>query len=365
MPDVKVNTDCYAPTFDVEIQGQILSRDEVISMDIDESIEKPAMFTLSLNEMKDIDTQKLVWLDNKKYLIMPGNEVFFSFGYPALKGKFMGTIKGLTPSFPSSGVPTLKVEGYDYSHDLQKSKTDVKSKFKDKKVKYSDVAKEIAENNLLDSAGVENTVKEYPSVKRRKNEKDYALLKRLAGKIGYEFFVREEILYFRKPKDNKKKDKESFIFEFGKNIISFNPRLTTAPTVNEVKVTGWNQKTKKPIEATAKISEIISNVGIQDFDMLVEKAEGKKTKKKIEGRVVGSEDEAKNIAVTELKRANNGFISGTLECIGNPKLRPGVNIEIKKLGGGDLFNGMYYIKGARHSFSDSGYTTTLEVRRCL
>lgn len=355
MVELGVNIDYYAPRFEIEVNKKRLPQEAVISVDIDEALDKPAMFTLSLNEGLDIETQTFTWLDSE--LIKPGNEVMISFGYASKSGILRGKIKALSPSFPSTGIPTLKVEGYDLSHGMQKRE----SKVKDKKVKYSDVAKEIASKNNLSGAGVKETTKEYSRIKRMKNESDYALLERLAKEIRYEFFVRDKTLYFRPPRDDESKKAS---FEFTKNIISFSPRLTTAPTVNEVKVTGWNKKSKKPIVATAKISDIKSNVGIPDFEKIVEKSEGKKIKIKLEGRVVESEDEAKILAITELKRANIGFIEGTLECIGDPDLRPRMNIEITKVGK-NWFSGMYYIKGAKHSLSDSGYTTTLDVRRCL
>jgi phage protein D len=351
-----VNTDFYAPRFEIKIKGTApLPTTAVISVDIDERIDRPGMFTLTLNEWLDIDTQTFTWLDSE--LVRPGNEVLILFGYNAKSRKFTGKIKALSPSFPSTGIPTLKVEGYDLSHGMQKTE----SKVKDTDVKYSDVAKEIARKNDLTTTGVEDTLKKHKVVKRNKNESDYALLDRLARNIGYEFFVRGKTLYFRSPKDNQSK---SVSFRFRKNVISFSPRLSTTPTVNEVEVTAWNERSKKPIVATARISDIETSVGIPDFDKLVEKSEGKKIKIKREGRAVKSEDEAKILAIGELKRANDGFIGGTLDCIGNPDLAPGMSIEITGVGK-NWFSGTYYVKGARHSLSDAGYTTTLDVRRCL
>ena len=241
------------------------------------------------------------------------------------------------------------------------------SEFKDINVKYSDIAKDIAGKNDLkyDNKTIDDTEKVHTKkIKRKENESDYALLKRLAEEIDYEFFVRADKLYFRKPQDDKNKNDDTFIFQYRKNFISFSPRLTTAPTVNEVKVTGWSKKSKESITATANISDIKTSIGIPHFEKIVEDSEGKKIEIKLEGRVVESEDDAKRLAVSELKRANNGFIEGTLECIGNPDLRPGMNIEIAKVGK-RWFSGMYYIKGSKHSIGDSGYTTTLDVRRCL
>lgn len=363
MPETNVDTSYYVPTFEISLKDRTLSPSDVISADVDESVEKPAMFTLTLNETLDMDTQELTWLDKQRDLIMPGNKVEILFGYVGRLQKFKGVIKALSPSFSASGVPSLRVEGYDKSHDMQKGE----NKFKKKNVKYSDVAKEMAKKYDLSDTEVAGKDKKHPWVKRNKRENDYALLKRLAQRIGYEFFVRCDVLYFRPPED---KGQKAASFEYRKNFISFSPRLTTAPAVHQVTVIGWDEKTKKKIKAVATLADIKSNLGVQDFDKLLEDAGGKKTRKKIEGRVVKSKEDAKLLAAAELKRFNNGFIGGSLEIMGDPCLRPGMTVEVtltksKSTSKKNWFNGMYYIKGAKHSFGDSGYTTTLDVRRCL
>ena len=65
----------------------------------------------------------------------------------------------------------------------------------------------------------------------------------------------------------------------------------------------------------------------------------------------------------ELKKAVNTFIQGDLECIGDPELRTGSKIEIGGIG--TLFSGSYYVTSTRHTFDDTGYRTTLGVRRII
>ncbi len=57
--------------------------------------------------------------------------------------------------------------------------------------------------------------------------------------MGFEFFVRDKTLYFRKSEDNKTPE---LSFELHNNIISFSPRMSVANVVNEVVVTAWNKK---------------------------------------------------------------------------------------------------------------------------
>ena len=59
----------------------------------------------------------------------------------------------------------------------------------------------------------------------------------------------------------------------------------------------------------------------------------------------------------------DAYISGPLECIGDPDIRPGKCIDIERVG--KLFSGKYYIKSAKHTFDINGYRTSLEVRRVV
>jgi phage protein D len=350
--------DIYAPVFKVMINGvdEQRLRDSITGIDVDEDLENPGKFTISLNDILDIQTQKFKWLDNE--YIAPGTEAAISFGYAGSlekEGLIRGRIKALTPGF-SSGTQTLSIEGYDFSYDLKK--TEGKMSFL--KAKYSDVAESIASDNNLETGGIEDSKQKNEKIDRNKNEKDHAMLKRLAKDIGYEFFVRDRTLYFRQPDDRKK---GTITFQFRNNFINFNPRMTTANLVNEVWVTAWNQKDKKKILEKAVINDIKSGIGIPDMDNFIEKSQGKKTIARMEGLVVRSREEAKALALAELKHRNNFFIQGSLECPGNPKLRPSMTVNIEKIG--KRFSGVYYITKARHAIGDGGYKTTLEVRRCM
>lgn len=348
--------DIYAPVFKVKQKGEVYPpKESILNIEIDENLETPAMFRIALNEELITKTQKFRWLEDDQ--IKPGTEVEIVFGYASTEkqGVIKGRIKALTPGFQSTGNPTLSLEGYDFSHDLQKTAKEITKK----EATYSAIAQQIAQNNGL-TAKVDPTEIPHNKVERKKNEMDYGLLRRLSNEIGYEFFVRNTELYFRKPKDDLTGE---FTFEFRKNFINFNPRMTTAALVNEVHVTAWNNKDKESISESATINDIKTSVGIPDFDSIVEKSQGAKIEVKLEGRLVRTQKDAKDLAKAELKRRNKGFIEGTLECIGDPQLRPGITVNIEKVG--KLFSGVYYITKANHSLGDAGYKTTLTVQRSV
>jgi len=338
-------------------KGETLPRDSISSIEIDENLESPGMFRISFNETFDIHTQKFKWLDDKR--IDPCTKIIITYGYTSgskKQEKFMGRIKSVSPSFDPTGITTLNVNGYDLSHHLLKIPKGKKVKKNYRNVKYSDIAEDIAKNNNL-TPEIEVSGITYDNVNRKENESDYRFLRRISEEIQYEFFVRLKTLYFRKPRDNRDGD---VTFELGKNIIRFNPRISIANLVNEVEVRGWDNKNS--IVETAKITDIKSKVGFPDLENIMKCSQDKKIEV-IEDRVVRSSEEAKNLAIAELKKRNKDFIEGSLQCIGDPTLRPGITINIKKVG--ERFSGVYYIRGTKHIIGADGYKTELKVRRCL
>lgn len=353
--------DIYPPVFGVKFLDDPTMKDadlseDITGIEIDETLDAPGMFRISLCEHQKSADQTYKWLDNKN--LRPGLKVGLFFGYSQepKEPHITGRIKAITPSFQSASVPTMSLEGYDFLQDLQKSEVE----FAAKDMKYSDVISAIAQKTHLSVSKIEDTKIKFAKVEREKNEKDYALIKRLAEKVGFEYFVRGTELYFRAPKDGTP---PAFTFEYGVNIINFTPRLATSVLANEVNVVGWNRKTKEIVSATAGMSDIRTGAGMSDMDRFIEDAQGEKVKIKVEGRVVESNQEAKDLAISELKRRNNGFIQGSLEVAGDTRLQPGITVEVLKVG--ERFSGRYYITKAKHTLGESGYRTILEMRRCI
>jgi phage protein D len=350
-----LSKDVYAPYCEVKIKGKTLPDTALISVSVDENLDTPAAFELTFNETMDVETQQFTWLESP--YIEPGNLVDIYFGYVDKKNKkalISGTIKAINPGFQSSGTPGLTVAGYDISHKMKKKVTG----FNGVEVKYSDIAKEIAGKYKLGTSGVEDSGKKHDKVEREKGEKDYELLRRLANDLDFEFFIQGKDLYFRKPGDGKKQVKT---FQLGQNLISFSPRLSMAPLVHEVEVTGWDVKAKKTIKETVKLEDVAKKNDTKTLlKRFIRDSEGLEAEK-IENKPLRTKEEARKKAEVALKKALKPFIEGDLECIGDPLLRAGDNVEIK--GVGTLFSGLYYIKSARHSFGENGYRTTLGVRR--
>lgn len=352
----------YAPSIEVKLMDESkqplkdIPHEDVLNLEIEEDLEKPAVFNISLNDAMDLSTQKPRWSTGTD--IQPGNMVKISIGYASDTEKksfsFLGRIRSISKPKEDENGNTLELRGYDLSYDMLKKDT-TGVIYNDKK--YSDIVTELAGNNQLNTDKIETSPLTYENVIRYPGESDFAFLKRMSGEIGFEAFVQEESLYFRKPKDTLQGQ-----VTLNKNvgIIKFHPRINNAACVSEVTVNSWNVKTKEMISETATLEDIKSGVGIKEFTTASEKFTDIMT---LGNKVLRSVEEAKNIAVAELKRRNENFISASMECVGNPKLRPGMTVNIGKEE--ESFSGVYYIKQATHKLGKKGYFTTMELRGCL
>lgn len=378
---MSINLDYYAPGFKIEIDG-IKSDDikilhmAVMSIEINDSIDAPGMFTINLNEGLNLETQEMTWLDSSLLDPESGKDVRVYLDYARGAGLqrdeplITGKIVALSPSFPSSGNPTLSVQGYDDSFFMQKlviEKKKLKALF-DSAENYGDIAKAVAKFCSLEEGDIEDSIKKCESMRPGPDTSVYQFMRDLADRLGFEFFTRNKKLYFRSPKDglisgsNGGTD-ELGSLKWGREILSFSPRLSTAKAVSKVTVRGHNQKSpSKPITGTASLEDLtISEKKV--------KSAGESAKAAMKGEIestkhdfpVCNEEDAKTLARAILHKANCSLIEGSCECIGMPEIRPGTTVLIE--GVGKKFSGAYYIKSARHSLGDGGYALSLEVRR--
>lgn len=88
---------------------------------------------------------------------------------------------------------------------------------------------------------------------------------------------------------------------------------------------------------------------------------GKKGKTLQVNEQVESVAEALNLAKKRLREKNKGEVTGSLNMLGNFVLLSGVTVDLLGFG---AFDGRYLITRASHDIG-SGYTTNIDVRRCL
>jgi phage protein D len=74
---------------------------------------------------------------------------------------------------------------------------------------------------------------------------------------------------------------------------------------------------------------------------------------------VRSEAEAETLAKNKLHQANKSEVTGSFTLAGDKGIVGGVNVDISGYG---KFDGTYFVESAKHSYSGSGYTTSINVR---
>lgn len=76
---------------------------------------------------------------------------------------------------------------------------------------------------------------------------------------------------------------------------------------------------------------------------------------------VASIADAERLAKIRLREKNSEEVTGSFTFLGNPELAAGINILLQGFG---AFDGKYIITKAQHELGN-GYTTSIDVRRCL
>jgi phage protein D len=356
-------TQHYAPYFAIKIGGRTLEHGttvDVLSVSITDTADRADSFSFSLRERhkkqgRFAGGSELIWMDSD--LFDERKQVEIDIGYtggPAIK--FKGEITALSPSFPSSGVPTLSARGFSFYCWLQRGQP--RQPFK--KVKDSDIARKIAEAVGL-GAVVDETEVEYDLVPT--NDATYdAFLRKRAQRIGFELVVKLDTLYFQRPRYIEETS-PALTLTWGTDLLSFNPSLSTYNMVSEVKTRGSQTsqgKEKRPVVGLAKAGEERGKLGEKTGNEIATETSGENPMLAA-GHDLVSQQEARERALAELEARAMNYVQGKGSCIGNPELTARKVIRLGGLGG--RFSGDYYVTSTTHTINSSGYRTDFEVKR--
>ncbi len=359
--------DTYAPNFRVEIEGERLDPEthgDILEVKVVMDIDDMASFDLTINNWDDTRV-KLKYSDG--HVFDPGRTVHVFMGYADdLVTMISGQITTLSPHYPDSGAATLTVGGLDGMFKLRDRKPPAGEITKYTKKTDAEIAQFIARRNGLDSMVSEIGVR-YDEVVQ-KNQDDATFLMERAKRIDFDCYVApdpvsgKQTLYFLEPRDGRSSsDMRVFEFEWGRNLVSFNPTINLSRQVGRVTVRGWDHRNKRSIVYTATDKDLpkpAGNKGSSGPKTLETSTDGKE--EVVVDAHVASEQEARTLAITLLTERAYEFITGSGQAIGLPQMRPGDNVGMSGLG--SRFDGLYYVKRTEHVLNDSGYRTQFEVR---
>ncbi len=345
MPDERLNVSQLS----IKVEGSLISSDAVgdlLDVTVDHSLHVPSMFTIRLHN------HDMKWLEDATF--REGKKIEISFGEQPPVKLLSGKIAALEPEL-SEHAPSLVVRGYDLSHKLYRGRQ--RRSFT--QVTDSDLVNRLANEAGLHPGTVESTSDVHEYVFQNNQTNAEFLLER-AQRLGYELWVDDDTLNFRKPQASGQPVK----IEWGKNLRSFRPRLSTAEQVSEVEVRGWDPKQKREVVGRATRGNGSPQIGISQTGADIAKDTWGEAKYALVHHFVKSPAEADKIAQAKLDELASSFVEAEGTCDGDANIRAGKQVQVE--GVGTRFNGTYYVTQATHEWTkDKGLFThfTISGRR--
>ena len=322
-------------------------RSQLLEVSVDQHVHLPAMFTLRFYDAG------LKLLDSELFQLTKSVAISGQSASGAIVPLIEGEITAIEPDFGKGMIAELTIRGYDKSHRLyreRKSKTYLN-------VKDSDLATQIAKKAQL-TPEVDVTTTVYEHIYQH-NLSDLSFLQHRAWRIGYECYVAEGKLYFRKPTASK----PLATVIWGQDLITFRPHMSLAEQVNEVHVQGWDVQKKSAIIGRAQDGKLYP----QTTEIKDKKRDGKAWSQELNcparmvivDQPVVSQAEADILAAARLDELSGAYLEAEGESFRRPDIQAGRLLQIDGLG--KRLSGEYLVTRATHRYTDEGLKTFFSV----
>ncbi|WHZ15378.1 MAG: VgrG protein [Nitrospira sp.] len=373
----------FGPQFTVQIGGANLPaglRGSISSLTLTAGLEGSNSVEITFAN------PNLQWLDHP--LLAVDQPLTLSIGYAPdpLEKVFVGEITGVEPSFPGSGMPTIRITAHDFLQRLTHGKVDRAFYIQIPKtvtIPLPDpvVAAIVSGSNLLipdldPVGGALSTLMTLASyiaapdepqkwVRKQQAQSDFDFLTAIAKENGWEMYIDHSLEpkgYVLRFQFLIQDYSPSVTLQWGNSLTDFTPRLTTVGDVFGVSARVWVASLQ--MEFVIVVSwdydraafNLMIYPGLGDLNKLL----GEKASKTISIKPTGFGNSLREILSDLLPRLNNR-LTGTGSTIGNPAIKPGIVINLVGLGG--QFSGLYRVTSATHAFDGSGYKTNFKVRK--
>ena len=373
----------FAPEFRVLIDGDPLPpglRGSVIRVNHQEGIEGSDRVELTLAN------PDLRWSDHP--LLQLDRKFELSLGYaPApLQEMFVGEITGITPSFPSGGIPTVTVVAQDF---LNRMTTGTKYRTFELslpcigKFPLPDplVAELVALTNLLvpavDPAGAAlsfltlmlayavDPLEAKRSIRVQHDESDFEFLRKLGGENGWEMSIDQQaephgyVLRFR---SLTQEYSPAVVLNWGQSLVEFHPRLSTVGQVAGVATRLWVEEIRTEFVIVLAWDYDRAAFDFQIYPSLGDLGTvlgGKASQ--ILNLPPGGPAQIPRMLLSELLPRLNNRQTGTGTAVGDTRIRAGIVVQLDNLG--DQFGGLYRVTSVTNTIDGGGFRTSFEARK--
>jgi phage protein D len=385
--DVFVGQDFYAPGFRVVVGGKELRQIEtdVVSVSYTDKNNEIDSVELTVNnwDPDGLGPGRGWWKYSDANTLDPWQDVELWMGYyragnDELRRMMVGELVRLTPSFTAGGPATLTVRGLGILNRFRTSQISKDYFQKKDSWIFRDIVQTVAQQTrqsianldlVVDDDEIGRTMANETEIKHLTIKQEYALnfLFQRSRAIRYELAVdvsqlqpggRRTVTLHYRPANTVMRP--TYILEWGKSLISFQPSFATSNQVSEVVVRCWNREQKKKFEGHATLADLQAE-GIIDpaADLKANTGPQSKRTEVVTDQVVQSDAEATQLAKSRLRVIAQSVVSGKGRTIGVPDLRQGTKLQMKGLG---RFDGFYVVEQTTHTIGDGGYTTDFTAR---
>jgi hypothetical protein len=371
-----------APEFALRIDGDAIPaalRASIVSVSYTDGIEGADRVEVS------IANPSLQWLDHP--LLQVNNGFSLSIGYAPgrLEEVFVGEITGIEPSFPSSGMPMIRLTAQDFLQRLQLGTKDRSFRIKIPSIGNfplpdAAVAALVSATNELipDLDPVGGTLSmlvglatflAFPqfaqmAVRQQSGVNDFQFLTEVAKDNGWQMYIdhtaepRGRVLKFQFLIQDYS---PSLTLKWGASLQDFTPRLTTVGEIEGVSARVWVDSIKMEFVITLNwdFDRAMFNLSIVpggEIGELLALGPGKTTTIKPTSYAT-----APRKILTELLPKLNNRLTGSGTTVGDPRLKASRVVRLEGLG--DQFSGLYRVTSTTHSFDGSGYKTSFQARK--
>jgi len=355
----------------LEIDGRLARnelRDNILQASVEESLHVPGMFTLVLNPNYTPGKESNIQYENE-FTIGKSIKIGFQ-GGENRDYVLEGEITEIETNFTSNSQTLLIVRGYDISHRLWRGRYN--RSFQN--MSDTDIVNRIAMEVGIPTGTIDQTGGPYGygDIKTstvnssnvnssngyvfQENQTNLEFLRERAARNGFELFVQDGKLNFRKPKAN-----ETLELQWLKNLDSFRVKVNSAEQVKEVEVRGWDYSQKRAIVETANREQVLTQTGYGQGSQTSTSFKGKPPTPKmiVVNQPIFNSLEAKTMAQALCNELGEKFVQADGKAKGNPKIRPGRLVNLQGIG---KHSGSYYITETHHLFQEGVYTTGFSVK---
>jgi phage protein D len=342
----------------VEVDGSALASNLEPLLEltvVDDHLHLPDMFLLSFRDIgRDVAKQAHFQIGSKVKISAPspaggGAEVLID-----------GEVTALEAEYDALGSRAL-VRGYDGSHRLHRGR--VTQTYQN--VKDSDIAQTVAQRAGLQPGTIDDSQTTHEHVSQV-NESDWAFLNARADEIGFEVAVSEGKLHFRKPKPSQDapgqgsyESTNPLQLVMGQDLLEFRPRVTSSEQVSDVKVRGWDPKTKQAVIGSASAGT--TSVQLPATPAALAGKFGGHTFSEVDHPLT-TQPEVDATAKAVADQLGSAVAEAEGVARGNPKLKAGTAVSVGQVAAD--FVGRYTLTHTRHVFdahAGTGYVTRFEV----